>query len=211
MCSVQHIQHCSVSFYRSDSLIAYNIAIFINGYFNMIILIRRESLRFISFITLLIISTASDAGVYVGLNVAQIPVKTDVASTKPLVADVRLGYALDAHKVEVGFMSSINDDNLNELVTDITSATSILYRYTANPKSSFKVDLILGYSQIDIETSYIQVDDFTETYEGVSFGIGFEESLRSLPQLKFKFDAMQLYRGDDLNINYFALGMRYEF
>ncbi len=167
----------------------------------------------LKYIIVLIIFGVSiaEAGTYIGLATTLIKIKADTGSTSPLMADVRLGYALNAHKFELAVMSSISDDSLNQLVTDIPIATSLLYRFTVNPRHSTKIDLILGYSQIDIKSSYIQVPEFTESFKGVSFGVGFEEALKSIPQLKFKLDFMRMYRGDRLNIDAYTLGFRYEF
>ena len=151
------------------------------------------------------------AGAYMGLATSLMDIKTDTGSTRPVMADISLGYEMDAHKFELVVMSSIKDDNLNQLVTDIPVASSLLYRFTANPRDSLHLDLILGYSQVDIETSYVDVHAFTETFRGISYGIGLEEALKSIPQLKFKMDFIQLYRGDQLKINYYNVGFRYEF
>ncbi|GMR01345.1 MAG: hypothetical protein BMS9Abin19_0719 [Gammaproteobacteria bacterium] len=156
-------------------------------------------------------SPVASAGTYVGLATTLIQIKTDTGSTSPLMADARFGYALDVHKFELAIMSSIRDDDLNQLVTDVPVATSLFYRYNVYPRSSLLVDFILGYSQIDIKSSYLQVPEFTETFRGVSFGIGFEEALKSIPKLKFRIDLMQLYRGEQLKINSFTVGFRYEF
>jgi hypothetical protein len=64
---------------------------------------------------------------------------------------------------------------------------------------------------VDIKASYVDVPSFTESYSGVSFGIGLEESLKSIPRLKFKFDFLQLYRGDQLRLNTLNFGVRYVF
>ena len=118
---------------------------------------------------------------------------------------------MDVHKIELVLMSGVKDDNLNQLVTDIPIASSILYRFTANPRNSLHIDLILGYSQIEIESSYVDVPKFSGTFRGVSWGAGLEEALESIPQLKLKADFIQLYRGDGLKINSFNVGVRYEF
>jgi len=152
-----------------------------------------------------------NAGTYIGLAPAMIQIKTDDGKTSPIMVNFNLGYAMDVHKLELSILSSISDDNLNQLVTDVPISTSLLYRYSLTPKSSFKMDFILGYSQVDITSSYINVPEFTETFSGVSFGLGFEEAFKSIPQLKMKMDIMQLYRGDDLRINTLLLGLRYEF
>lgn len=156
-------------------------------------------------------SPVASSDAYMGLATSLIQIKADTGSTSPVMVDISAGYAMDAHKFELVLMSSIKDDNLNQLVTDIPVASSLLYRYTANPNNSLHLDLILGYSQVDIEASYVGVPGFTETYRGISFGFGLEESLKSLPQLKFKADFIQLYRGDNLKINSFNLGFRYAF
>lgn len=146
-----------------------------------------------------------------GLATSLMDIKTDTGSTSPIVADLSLGYTIDAHKFELVVMSGIKDDNLNQLFTDIPIASSLLYRYTVKLKNTLHLDLILGYSQVDIETSYVDVPGFTESFRGVSFGVGFEEALKSIPQLKFKIDFIQLYRGDQLKINSYNVGFRYVF
>jgi len=156
-------------------------------------------------------SPVVDAGIYVGLATSFINIKSDTGSTSPITADISLGYAMHAHKLELVVMSGIRDDNLNQLVTDIPIASSILYRFTANPRNSLHIDLILGYSQVEVESSYVDVPDFSETFRGVSWGVGLEEALKSIPQLKLKADFIQLYRGDLLKINSFNVGIRYEF
>ena len=80
-----------------------------------------------------------------------------------------------------------------------------------NCRNSLQINLILGYSQVEIESSYVDVPDFSETFRGISWGVGLEEALKSIPQLKFKADFIQLYRGDQLKINSFNVGIRYEF
>ncbi|VAW69321.1 hypothetical protein MNBD_GAMMA09-1650 [hydrothermal vent metagenome] len=156
-------------------------------------------------------SPIANAGAYIALAPALIHIKTDDGSTKPFVTDLRLGYAYESHKVELTTMSSISNDNLNQLETDVPAAAALFYRYTIKPKSSLSVDVILGYSQIDIDFKDPMTPLTTETFEGVSFGVGLEEALKSIPQLKFKLDLIQLYRGDRLNINSLSLGLRYEF
>ena len=152
-----------------------------------------------------------DAGTYMGLGASFINIKSDTGSTSPITADISLGYAMDVHKLELVVLSGIRDDSLNQLVTDIPIASSILYRLTANPRNSLHIELILGYSQVEIESSYVDVPKFTETFSGVSWGAGLEEALESIPQLKLRADFIQLYRGDRLKINSFNVGIRYEF
>lgn len=158
-----------------------------------------------------LVTSAAVSGTYIGLAPALVQIKTDTGSTKPLLADLRLGYALAEHKFELSLMSSIRNDDLNQLITDIPTSASLFYRYTTNPKGDVHIDLILGYSQFDIVSSYINVPEFSETYEGVSFGVGFEEALQSIPQLKIKLDYIRLYGGDKLDVNSLSLGVRYEF
>jgi opacity protein-like surface antigen len=161
---------------------------------------------------LLILSTSTvDAGTYAGLSTSFINIGASTGSTRPVTVGINLGYAMDVHKLELVIMSSIKDDNLNQLVTDIPVASSLLYRFTANPRHSLHIDLILGYSQVEIESSYVNVPTFSETFSGLSWGVGLEEALESIPQLKFRADFIQLYRGDQLKINSFNVGVRYEF
>ncbi|VAW50519.1 hypothetical protein MNBD_GAMMA06-2258 [hydrothermal vent metagenome] len=178
----------------------------------MVIKLKLKYLILLAFLGLpFLFSSTANAEVYIGLATTQIQIKTNTGSTRPLMADARFGYRLNAHKFELAVMSSVKDDNLNQLVIDVPIATSLLYRYTTNPRSPIRVDFILGYSQVDIKSSYIDIPESTETFRGVSFGIGFEQSLDSIRQLKFKIDLMQMYRGDQLDINAITLGFRYEF
>jgi len=157
------------------------------------------------------VSPVVNAGAYMGVATSLVNIKTDNGSTSPLLADISLGYAMDVHKFELVLMSSVSDDNLNQLVTDIPLAGSLLYRFTTTPRSLLHLDLILGYSQVEVESSYVQVPTSTQTFRGISFGVGLEEALKSIPQLKFRLDFIQLYRGDQLKINSFNVGFRYEF
>lgn len=157
------------------------------------------------------LSSVVEAGAYVGAGASLVRIKTDTGSTGPVLAGVTLGYAKDVHKLELAVMSSVKDDSLNQLVTDIPQASSLLYRYTMNPSNSLHLDLIVGYSQVEVESSYVLVPTFTETFRSGSFGIGLEEALKSIPRLKFKLDFIRLYHGDNLKINSFNAGFRYEF
>lgn len=165
---------------------------------------------YLVFLSLFSAATAG-ADPYAALATTLAQIKTDTGSTTPLLADLRLGYALDAHKIELAVMPGIRDDNLNQLVTEIPLASALLYRFTATPKFSLKLDLILGYSQVETSSSYTNVPELTEKFRGISYGIGLEEKLESLPKLKFRLDFMQLYRGDRLEINAFTAGFRYAF
>jgi len=152
-----------------------------------------------------------NAGVYIELSPSLLEIDTPSASTHPVMADLRLGYASLHHQLEIASMSGIRDDTLNQLVVESPSIKSVFYRYLPYPKDNVKVHLILGASQVDIEASYPGVTNSSDSFDSVSFGIGFEESFQSIPQLKMKFDWIRLYHGDQLNINATSLGLRYEF
>ena len=158
-----------------------------------------------------LVSSVAAADVYMGLAGSLINIRTDSGSTRPVLVDLSLGYAMDVHKLELVAMTGVSDDNLNQLVTDIPVAGSLLYRFTATPRNPLHLDLILGYSRVEIESSYPGVSASRETFSGISYGVGLEEALKSIPQLKFKLDFIQLYRGDQLRINSFNVGFRYEF
>ena len=160
---------------------------------------------------LILNSTYAYAGAYISLAPALIEIDTDNASTRPTLVDLRLGYEIDAHLFELAIMSSINDDSLNQLTVDAPSVSSLFYHYLPYKNDDIKIHLILGASQIDIESTYPNVPDTTDTFDGISFGIGFEEAFKSIPQLKIKLDIMRLYNGDDLNINLLSIGVRYVF
>jgi len=156
-------------------------------------------------------STIANAGVFFAIAPAMITVDTDNGSTRPLVADIRLAYEIEKHQIELAVMSSVKEDKLNQLTVDIPSITSVFYRYSPYFKDRLKIHVILGVSQIDVDSIYPNTADSTDSFEGVSFGVGVEEAFISIPELKLKLDWIQLYRGDQLNINALSLGLRYEF
>jgi hypothetical protein len=161
---------------------------------------------------LLAIGTQSvQAGTYLELSPAQMSVNTTNASTYPLLADLRLGFATPDHQIELALMTTIEDDSLNQLTVEAPLVNSVLYHYIPSFNSSLKLHLIVGASQVNIKSSYPGTNGTDDTFSGVSFGFGLEESFHSIPQLSLSLDWIQLYRGQDLNINATSLGVHYEF
>ena len=160
---------------------------------------------------ILFYSSNVGAGIFISLAPGLINVDTTSASTSPFVSDFRLGYAMSNHQLELVMMNSAKEAQLNQLTVDVPTVKSVFYRYSPRVKSSIKVHLILGSSQIAVESSYPGVADSTDHFDGISYGIGLEESFRSISNLKIKFDWISLYNGEQLNINAISLGLRYEF
>lgn len=170
-----------------------------------------KTLLFILFFSCSSANASDNTGVYISLAPALIKIDTVNASTRPTLIDFRLGYEFNAHLVELAVMSSIDDDSLNQLTVDVPSVNSIFYHYLPYKDDSLKIHLIVGASQIEVDSSYPNIPDTTDTFEGASIGLGFEEAFTSIPELKLKMDIMRLYHGDDLNINFFSIGVRYVF
>lgn len=166
--------------------------------------------RFIAFI-FLISSSIAQAGPYVELSLGQMEVDTPDASSYPSMADFRFGYSNIDHQIEIAFMTSLQDGKVHQLAVSAPLVTSVLYHYLPYPDNHLKLHFIVGASQIEIKSSYPGVSDSTDRFSGVSYGIGFEESFVSMPQLKLSLDWIQLYRGDDLNFTTLNLGAHYEF
>lgn len=158
-----------------------------------------------------VFSYAAHAGIYVALAPAQIKIITPAASSKPSVMDFRLGYSYQSHQLEIVSMSSLQEDDVNQLITDVPSVQSIFYRYSSSTQEQIVSYFIIGSSQLEITSQYPGVAEFTETFQGVSVGIGFEEAFQSIPQLKIKLDWIRLYSGDQLDVNAINLGLRYAF
>ena len=156
-------------------------------------------------------SSSAGAGIFIALAPSLTKIDTPSASTSPTLADFRLGYEIPNHQLELAIMTSSKDDRLNQLTIDIPIVKSIFYRYVADSKSDIKFHLILGASQIDVDSSYPGIPDSTDQFDGFSYGIGLEESFHSIPNLKIKFDWISLYDGDQINISTTSLGLRYEF
>lgn len=156
-------------------------------------------------------ASVADAGVFFALAPSLTKIDTPSASTRPLLNDLRLGYATPYHQFELAIMTSAKDDQLNQLTVDIPLVTSVFYRYIDNSRSDVKFHLILGASQIEVESTYPGIPETTDQFDGFSYGIGLEEAFRSIPNLKMKLDWISLYNGDQITINATSLGIRYEF
>ena len=156
-------------------------------------------------------SALDNTAVYISLAPALVKIDTVNAYTRPTLIDFRLGYEFNAHLFELALMSSINDDSLNQLTVDVPSVNSIFYRYLPYKDDSLKIHLIVGVSKIEVDSSYLNIPDTTDTFEGTSIGLGLEEAFTSIPKLKLKMDIVRLYNGDDLNIDFLSIGVRYVF
>ena len=158
-----------------------------------------------------IFSSGVNAGIYMALAPAQIKIATPTTDSNPLLVDVRLGYTYQSHQLELVSMNSLQANNINQLIIDVPTVQAIFYRYSSIPQARIVSYLIIGASRLDITAQYPNVIKTTETYHGVSVGIGFEEAFQSIPQLKMKLDWIRLYSGDQLNIDAVNLGLRYAF
>ncbi len=160
----------------------------------------------------LVISPTALGEIYIKVAPSQAEIDiTNAKSTRPLLADFRLGYETTGQQLELALMLGINEDKLNQLAVEVPLVLSAFYHYLPEVNSSIKLHFILGASHIEVESSYPGVADSTDKFDGVSFGIGFEESFEFDPQLRMSFDWIRLYHGDSLNINAASLGLHYEF
>jgi len=151
------------------------------------------------------------AGMYMELSPSQAEIDTPARTTRPWLADFRVGYETPGQQLELALMRGINDDNINQLSVDVPWVVSVFYRYLPEVNSRIKLHLILGMSQIEVESSYPGTADTVDRFDGVSFGIGFEESFQSNPQMKLTLDWIRLYQGDQININATSFGFHYAF
>lgn len=153
----------------------------------------------------------ASAGLYLGVAPTQFSIKASGGRTAPLAAGLSVGYEIDEHRIELGAMTGSKDDTLNQLSVEVVQVASLLYRYNSAPTNDFNIDIILGYSQVEIESDYPSVATVTDSLDGFSYGLGFEESFDNMRQLKLRAEYLQLYRSEDLTINTFTLGLRYVF
>lgn len=151
------------------------------------------------------------AASYVELSVGQVIIDSPTIISRPLIADLRLGYTESDHQFELAFMASVEDDEINLLEVGVPSVVSVFYHYIPSTHSSLKFHYILGASRVSIDSTIPGIANSSDDFNGVSYGIGFEESFESIPQLKVSVDLMQLYRGKQLDIYSTHLGVHYEF
>jgi hypothetical protein len=174
-------------------------------------MMKKASLLNLLILTLAICCQAAQADSYVELSPAIMVVDTHQESTHPKLLDFRLGYTGQYHQIELALMTSIQDGKLNRLKVEAPLVTSVLYHYIPHFNSSVKLHFIVGASQVHIKSSYPGTSGTDDNFSGLSFGLGLEESFKSIPQLSLSLDWIQLYRGRDLNINATSLGFHYEF
>ena len=154
------------------------------------------TLHFKYLLLLALFSSPLCANGYIELSPAVVSVDSTRGTTRPLMIDVRLGYSYSSHQLELALMTTLKDDSLNQLTVDVPMVASVFYHYLPLNQNSLKLHLILGVSSIEVESKYPTTAGFSESFYGASFGIGFEESFKSYPQLKMSVDWVQLYRGD---------------
>ncbi len=163
------------------------------------------------FLALAFCCQSAQADSYFELSPALMMVDTKYDSTQPTLADFRLGYTGQYHQIELALMTSIQDGELNQLKVEAPLVASVLYHYIPRFNSSVKLHLIVGASQVNIKSTYPGTAGTDDDFSGLSFGLGLEESFKSIPQLSLSLDWIQLYHGKDLNINATSLGFHYEF
>lgn len=160
----------------------------------------------------LLCPSVAGAGFYAGGSVGRFDIDTPAASTHPGSEGIYLGYSLPPlHQFELVYMTSRSDDNLNQLTTEVNSVSSIFYRYLLDPTTHLKMHLILGASDIEINTAYQGGAVTTSDFSGFSYGVSFKEALQSIPRLSISFEWIKLYHGEDMDINTMNLGFIYEF
>jgi len=156
-------------------------------------------------------SSVATAGSFAELSTGLIKIDTPAAATEPKAIDFRLGYEISQHQLELAFMKGTKEDTLNQLTSEVPSVLSLLYRYVVYPRDSLKIHYILGVSQIEVESTFSGTAVSSDRFDGVSYGLGLEESFEFHRQLKLKFDWIRLYQGDQIDITVKSLGLRYEF
>lgn len=160
---------------------------------------------------ILVVASPAHASSYAELSIGQIIVDSPTIIARPLMADIRLGYTQTDHQVELAFMTSVEDDKVNLLEVEAPSVLSVFYHYIPRTISSLKFHYIVGASWVSVDSTIPGVAASSDDFNGLSYGLGFEESFQSIPQLKLSVDLMQLYRGKQLDIYSTHLGVHYEF
>lgn len=155
---------------------------------------------------------SANANVYMGLSPFVTSIKVEGQRLSPIGAGLQLGYGFDErHSVDFLYVEGIKEDELNSLELGVSPVMAATYRFNFMPQHGFKVGLILGASQFDVEQSLPQQETMTETYQGFVYGLAFEECFHSMPELKVTAEIMSLYTSDDMNVLGASLGVRYEF
>lgn len=162
-------------------------------------------------LSLMLLPRVSIAELYLGVAPHRLTVKAAANKTRPTAVSLTIGYALSEHRFELIGNVSSSEDRLNQLRIDVPAYLSLAYRYLVNPESDVQFDVMLGASTIDIESEYPSIPTATESFEGLSYGFGIEEAIRSLPELKVRFEYTRLYDGETLDVESLSLGVRYVF
>ena len=135
----------------------------------------------------------------------------------PLVSQLKFGIKGTENKLlrDVGLElvvgQAVKDDELDGFNVDVTQHVGLYGTFTHSiNKTDFSVNL--GYAVTDLVTqsSYLN-NEFTQTFEGLSYGIRFHQSIEMIPNFGWTIDCMRYYSKDSVKIDGCGVGVSYEF
>ena len=152
------------------------------------------------------------AAIYTGLSVEYLHMKVEGTRLHPWNARFKLGaHLIPELAIEVQYASSIQDDSVNELKLANSENRAIYARYQSpDTYSGMVIYLLAGYAWTTIETSgTFAIPD--QEFESFSWGIGLEERVKTLKKLNYTFQYSQYYNHDELMIEGYNVGLRFDF
>jgi hypothetical protein len=154
---------------------------------------------------------SASANPYWEVAPAFIALDTPARSSRPLLVDFRVGDVFSGHHLEAALMLGLTDHDVNQLTVEIPFVVSVFYKYLPEVESRIKLQLIAGFSHVEVKSDYPGLDNSTDQFDSFSYGFGFEEAFRKYPEAKISADIIRLYHGEDVRINLVSLGVHYDF
>lgn len=106
---------------------------------------------------------------------------------------------------------ALKDDELDGFNVDLTQHLGLYstFTHTLN-KTDFSVNI--GYAITDLvsQSSYLN-NEFSQTVEGLSYGIRFNQSIDMIPDFGWTIDCMRYYSKDSVRVDGCGVGVSYEF
>jgi len=147
---------------------------------------------------------------YVDAGVMQMDAEINNTRHDPILARAKAGYYMTKNaSIEVHVAATINKDKWenNKLSPSIVG---LYLRYGSIASSRARAYVHLGVAHVALSTE-TSTDEFGETYNDISAGLGFEERLKHFKNASITLEYTRYHSQDNTPINGLTLGFRTDF
>jgi hypothetical protein len=147
--------------------------------------------------------------IYAELDAMRTTIEAEGAKFKPYNVKGKLGYiVMQQVAVELQY-AALGDDEDSGSKLELDQIYGAYLRLESLPRNRVKFYVLAGYAASEFAITGKQ--DFTDEFDGFSWGIGAEDQIVSLGKTFFIFEYMQYYKNDGVDISGISLGLRHLF